>query len=66
MYRATSGDVAGEKLNYSFPMGSSSKLFPANSSSDTLYNTESVLYPQLWMDFFTMRNNRTLLIRCNM
>jgi hypothetical protein len=62
-YQANNGEISGDKINYSFPMRSSSKSFRANSSADTLNNnTESVLYHKLWI-FFTMRNNSISLIR---
>jgi hypothetical protein len=53
MYQANNGDVLGDKINYGFPMESSSKSFRANSSTDTLNNyTESVLYHKLRILFF--------------
>lgn len=67
MYQAKNCDVSGDRMNYGFPMGSSSKSFRANSSNDTLNNnTESVLYLKLWIFFFTMRNKNISLITFNM
>jgi len=67
MYQANNGDFSGDKINYGFPVRSSSKSFRANSSNVTLNNnTESVLYHKLWIFFFTMRNKSISLIRLNM
>lgn len=48
MYQANNGDISGDKINYGFPMGSSSKSFRVNSSTDTLNNNiEKVLQHKL-------------------